>query len=89
MLKMCTPAQNRTPSCLTIFPEQGSSANGRLKVLLESNVLSIDGDTVQIEQHGKTIKLQNEAVIVCAGGILPTGFLKEIGIEVETKFGTA
>jgi thioredoxin reductase (NADPH) len=32
--------------------------------------------------------LPNEAIIVCAGGVLPTGFLKTIGIEVETKFGT-
>ena len=66
----------------------GASAHGRLEVLLESNVVSIDDDSVQIEQHGKTIKLHNEAIIVCAGGILPTGFLKEIGIEIETKFGT-
>jgi len=28
-------------------------------------------------------------VIVCAGGILPTPMLKEVGIIVETKFGTA
>ena len=34
-------------------------------------------------------KLPNDAVIICAGGILPTGFLKNIGIEVETKHGTA
>jgi hypothetical protein len=28
-------------------------------------------------------------VIVNAGGILPTDFLKSVGIEVETKWGTA
>ena len=28
-------------------------------------------------------------VIVSAGGILPNDFLRSIGIEVETKFGTA
>jgi len=28
-------------------------------------------------------------VIVCAGGILPTPLLKEIGVQVETKYGTA
>jgi len=27
-------------------------------------------------------------VIVSAGGILPTGFLKDIGIDVNTKYGT-
>jgi len=33
--------------------------------------------------------MPNDAVIVNAGGILPTAFLKEIGIDVETKYGTA
>ena len=46
-------------------------------------------DSVIIEMNGKSGKLQNDAVIICAGGILPTGFLKEVGIEVETKYGTA
>jgi len=41
-----------------------------------------------IEHDGKQIDLPNDAVIVCAGGILPTPFLKKIGIEVETKHGT-
>ena len=38
---------------------------------------------------GKDLRLRNDAVIVSAGGILPNDFLKSIGIEVETKFGTA
>jgi hypothetical protein len=33
--------------------------------------------------------LANDAIIINAGGILPTGFLKQIGIQVDTKFGTA
>jgi hypothetical protein len=44
---------------------------------------------VEIEQKGKRLRVRNDAVIVCAGGILPTAFLKSIGIEVETKYGTA
>jgi hypothetical protein len=28
-------------------------------------------------------------VIVSVGGVLPTPFLKEIGVMVETKYGTA
>ena len=62
---------------------------GRLKVLLGSNVREIRSDAVVIEYKGKLGVIPNQAVIVCAGGILPTGFLKSIGIEVETKFGTA
>jgi thioredoxin reductase (NADPH) len=44
---------------------------------------------VHIEHNGAIAALRNDDVIVCAGGILPTGFLKEIGITVETKYGTA
>jgi hypothetical protein len=44
---------------------------------------------VTLDQEGTKIELRNDAVIVCAGGVLPTPFLKEIGILVETKYGTA
>jgi thioredoxin reductase len=62
---------------------------GTLKVLLESNVKKIGSANVVLDQKGKAIELRNDAVIVCAGGILPTPFLKDIGILVETKYGTA
>jgi thioredoxin reductase/Pyruvate/2-oxoacid:ferredoxin oxidoreductase delta subunit len=65
------------------------SDSGRLKVLMSSNVVAINEGNVVIDQQGTQIELQNDAVIVCAGGILPTGFLKETGIEVETKYGTS
>ncbi|MDH4107907.1 MAG: NAD(P)-binding domain-containing protein [Gammaproteobacteria bacterium] len=65
------------------------AAAGRLQVLMNSNVLEIRPESVLIEQGGRKIPLANDAVIVCAGGILPTGFLKEVGITVETKYGTA
>jgi hypothetical protein len=35
------------------------------------------------------LEIPNDGIIVCAGGILPTPFLKEIGIIVEAKFGTS
>ena len=35
------------------------------------------------------VEVDNDDVIVNAGGILPTDFLKRIGIDVETKYGTA
>lgn len=61
---------------------------GRITVLLKSNVKQVSKDKIVLEQEGKTIELPNDAVIVCAGGILPTPFLKQIGVMVETKFGT-
>ncbi|NOX69780.1 MAG: NAD(P)-binding domain-containing protein [Gammaproteobacteria bacterium] len=65
------------------------AAAGQMQILLNSNVKTIQGDSVLIEQEGKSIPIKNDAVIVSAGGILPTGFLKEVGITVETKYGTA
>jgi thioredoxin reductase/NAD-dependent dihydropyrimidine dehydrogenase PreA subunit len=66
-----------------------AEAEGRLTVLLNSNVAEINDDTVKIEHDGQEITIANDAVIINAGGILPTGMLKEIGVEVETKFGNA
>jgi thioredoxin reductase (NADPH) len=60
----------------------------RLHVLLESQVLEITPDSVVIEVGSKPKTMPNDAVIVCAGGILPTGFLKSVGIHVEAKYGT-
>lgn len=60
----------------------------RMRVIMESNVKKITDTRVTIEQHGKMIEIKNEAVLVCAGGVLPMPMLKKIGIEVETKHGT-
>jgi thioredoxin reductase/Pyruvate/2-oxoacid:ferredoxin oxidoreductase delta subunit len=57
-------------------------------VLMKSNVKAIAEGRVEIEHDGKRIGLENDAIIVCAGGILPTPFLREIGIQVDTKYGT-
>lgn len=65
------------------------SKAGRLKLMLPSNVKRIHADKVDIDYNGKIVSLANNGVIICAGGILPTPFLKEIGIEVETKHGQA
>jgi thioredoxin reductase len=63
--------------------------SGRLTVLLQSNVKKIGRHDVEIEQKGQRMQIRNDAVIVCAGGILPTAFLESVGIEVQTKYGTA
>ncbi|NOQ89522.1 MAG: 4Fe-4S dicluster domain-containing protein [Gammaproteobacteria bacterium] len=62
---------------------------GRLRVLMKSNVKHIEPDQVVISTDDDEVCIDNDAIIVCAGGILPTGFLKSIGITVDTKFGTA
>jgi len=61
---------------------------GRLRLVMESSVKIIEHDQVDIERDGELLSFQNDAVIVCAGGILPTAFLRSIGITVEAKYGT-
>lgn len=62
--------------------------SGRLHVLMGSKIQKIDDQTVVVDLRGKEMKMTNDAVIVSAGGILPTEFLKSVGIEVATKYGT-
>lgn len=61
---------------------------GRIQVLLTSSVKSIEVRSVTIVHDGMEQAFPNDAVIVCAGGELPTPLLKKIGIEFETKFGS-
>ncbi len=62
---------------------------GRLALLMQSEVLGIEEKAVVVKTASGERRLENDAVIVCAGGILPDGLLKETGIIVETKYGTA
>jgi thioredoxin reductase/ferredoxin len=63
-------------------------AAGRLRALMKSNVTDISATHLRINHDGKPVELKNDAVIVCAGGILPTPFLQQTGITVETKYGS-
>lgn len=60
----------------------------RLTVVLNSTVARIEEKEVVLDRQGESIRLANDAVIVCAGGILPTAMLKAMGIGVDTKHGT-
>lgn len=65
-----------------------AASEGRVNVLLSSNVSEIHPDLVVLESGGQKIQVRNRAVIVNAGGILPNEFLRDVGIEVATKYGT-
>jgi thioredoxin reductase/Pyruvate/2-oxoacid:ferredoxin oxidoreductase delta subunit len=67
--------------------EQGEKS-GRIQVMLNSGVKEILEKEVIIDSEGKRQTFKNDAVIVCAGGLLPTPLLQKIGIQFETKFGT-
>jgi thioredoxin reductase (NADPH) len=71
--------------------ERVSSAarTGRMQIMLNSVVRQITPDAVAIEHVGQVLKVPNDTVIVNAGGVLPSDFLRRIGINVETKYGTA
>jgi thioredoxin reductase/NAD-dependent dihydropyrimidine dehydrogenase PreA subunit len=62
---------------------------GRLQLLMETNVREITPGSVRLQRGDQMYELQNDDVIVCAGGVLPSQFLRQIGIAVETKYGTA
>lgn len=64
-------------------------AAGKLKIRLNTNLLSIEDDsiTLGIGKDGETIKLRNDLVYIFAGGELPIQFLERAGIKIEKKFG--
>jgi thioredoxin reductase len=66
--------------------EQAASA-GALRPLLESQVVEITPSHVKLGANGRDLTLENDAVVVCAGGIPPTRFLESIGVVMETRHG--
>jgi thioredoxin reductase len=62
---------------------------GRLAVLTGSRVVRIEERHAVLDCRGQATILGNDAVIVCAGGVLPMRMLQDIGVAVETKYGTA
>jgi len=67
---------------------KAAEQSGRIKVLMKSKVIKIEKDRVQLDHNGQAMEMPNDVVIVCAGGTLPIPMLKEIGIRVETRYGT-
>lgn len=68
---------------------QAAAAAGKVRILLKSEVLRIEPDKVLLRLPDDEATLENDAVIISAGGVLPTAFLNSIGVKVETKYGTA
>lgn len=63
-------------------------AEGRLRVLTGSVVTSIEPGTVSLRCGEAALRIPNDAVVVCAGGLPPMPLLQKAGIRFETKFGT-
>jgi thioredoxin reductase (NADPH) len=62
---------------------------GRVRVLLGSQVRRIGVHDVVLDTAAGGETLANDAVIVCAGGLLPTPLLQQAGIRFDTKHGHA
>lgn len=60
----------------------------KIAVLLQSDIVRINEESVDIKHEQTVQSIPNDNVIVCAGGVLPTGMLKSMGIEVAIKHGT-
>lgn len=60
---------------------------GRVELLLESQVKEIELDRVVMELQGEEMILPNDFVFVFAGGVLPTKFLQAAGIVVQRHHG--
>jgi thioredoxin reductase/NAD-dependent dihydropyrimidine dehydrogenase PreA subunit len=61
--------------------------SNRAKVVLDSELLEVGDDFVELRTPSARRRIGNDAVIVCAGGELPKDFLRSAGVEVETANG--
>lgn len=64
-----------------------ASERGSLDVLMNTMPESIQPDTVRLDTGMGIKEISNDIVIVCIGGELPTGFLRDSGIDIEVRHG--
>jgi thioredoxin reductase/ferredoxin len=64
-------------------------AAGKINEQLSTTVNRIEPEAIVLNCADGERTIPNDAVIVCAGGLLPTQFLRDMGVNIETKFGTA
>jgi thioredoxin reductase/ferredoxin len=63
-------------------------AQGLLTIHWSTAVTSVETDKVWLTSGSDApYSLDNDQLLVFAGGELPTGFLRECGVEIDTKFG--
>ncbi len=62
---------------------------GKVRAVMSSNVVSIHPDRVVLDVNGRRTEIENDYVVVAAGGILPTEFLKSLGIGIRRHVGQA
>ena len=63
------------------------AASGRLSTHLGSEITAILPDRAKLKTTNGQIDIPNDAVIICAGGVLPSELLRTMGVSVVTKYG--
>ncbi len=66
-----------------------ASESGSVKLMLNSNIIEIKDNAVDIEVDGNKVTLDNDLIYIFAGGELPTQFLNKVGIKITKKYGEA
>jgi thioredoxin reductase/NAD-dependent dihydropyrimidine dehydrogenase PreA subunit len=61
--------------------------DGRVKALMSSNVTSIHPDKVVLDVAGVRTEIANDYVVINVGGVLPTEFLKSLGVSIQRHIG--
>jgi thioredoxin reductase (NADPH) len=66
-----------------------AAANGKIEIILSSNLVSIEEETVSISagNPGEIRIIPNDLVYIFAGGELPIQFLEKAGVRITRKFG--
>jgi len=79
--------QKANPANVAAIDEAAKA--GKLQILMQSTIKRIGSKDVTILYQGRELDLANDNVIICAGGVLPTTILQDLGIDIETKYGSA
>ncbi|MFI5179924.1 MAG: NAD(P)-binding domain-containing protein [Thermoanaerobaculia bacterium] len=61
--------------------------DGKVRALMSSSVVSIQPDKVVLDVGGTPTEIANDYVVVNVGGVLPTDFLKSLGVSIQRHVG--
>ena len=61
--------------------------DGRVNAIMSSNVVSIHPDKVVLDVNGTKTEIANDYVVINVGGVLPTEFLKSLGVSIQRHVG--
>jgi thioredoxin reductase/ferredoxin len=66
---------------------QAAVDGGRLEILWNTHLVRIEPDSVVYRHGAEQVRLPTDYTFIFAGGELPTKFLRDCGVEIDTKFG--